>query len=74
MTDMFKDDVTKQWSLARVSAAVVLAIQLGYSGFVVVTSKTLPDLQAGWLTFLLAIYGINKAASAGISIAGGKDA
>jgi hypothetical protein len=64
MFDMFKDDVTKMWSLGRVSAAIVLVLQLVYAGYMVFSAKTMPDLQVGWGGFILAAYGINKITSA----------
>ena len=64
LSNMFKDDNTKQFSLGRISAAIVLIVQLGYAGYVVYTTKVLPDLQTGWGGFILGAYGINKITSA----------
>jgi hypothetical protein len=64
MLDMFKDDVTKQFSFGRISAAIVLVFQIGYAGYIVFTTKTMPDLQPGWAGLILVAYGINKMASA----------
>jgi len=49
-----------KWSLSRISAALVLLVNLVYAAWVVYNTKALPDLQAGWLTLILALYGINK--------------
>jgi len=57
---IFCDDATGQWSLSRISAALVLVVNLIYAAWVVYHTRTLPDLQAGWLTLILALYGINK--------------
>lgn len=62
-SDIFKDDNTKQYSLGRISATFVLITQLSYAGYVVYTTKILPDLQVGWGGFILGAYGINKVTS-----------
>lgn len=63
LTDMFRDDYTKQISLSRVSVAIVLSLLLVYAGYQLYLTATLPDLPDGWLTYLLGQYGVNKASS-----------
>lgn len=63
LTDMFKDDYTKQISLSRVSVAIVLGLLLTYAGYQLYMTATMPDLPEGWLAYLLGQYGVNKASS-----------
>ena len=60
---IFKDDVTGQWSLARISGSMVLIFNLLFAAGVVCFSHKLPDLPTGWLTLILGLYGINKIAT-----------
>jgi len=61
--DMLKDDYTKQYSISRVSVALVLTMLLIYAGYQLYKTATLPDLPNGWLTYLLGQYGLTKGAS-----------
>ncbi len=63
LLDMFKDDATKQWSFARISAALVVFACLSYSAWVGITEKKLVDIPTNWLTYAMAAYGLNKVAS-----------
>ena len=63
LTDMFRDDYTKQISLSRVSVAIVLSLLLVHAGYQLYLTATLPDLPDGWLTYLLGQYGATKASS-----------
>lgn len=63
LTDMFRDDYTKQISLSRVSVAIVLSLLLVYAGYQLYLTATLPDLPDGWLAYLLGQYGVTKASS-----------
>ncbi|RQW89945.1 MAG: hypothetical protein EHM79_02240 [Geobacter sp.] len=65
---IFRDDATGQWSFSRISAALVLLVNLIYAAWIVYSTRTLPDLQTGWLTLILSLYGINKIAT-GITLA-----
>lgn len=64
---IFRDDATGQWSFSRLSAALVLVVNLIYAAWVVYHTSALPDLQTGWLSLILALYGINKI-STGITL------
>ena len=61
--DMFKDDATQQWSLARVSAALVLLANFAYAAWSTFKTGIMPDIGGNWTLLLLALYGINKAGS-----------
>ncbi len=63
LLDMFKDDATEQWSFSRISAALVVLACLGYAGWIVAQTRTLPDIPNGWLTYVITAYGLNKASS-----------
>lgn len=63
ISDMFRDDYTKQLSLSRVSVAIVLCLLLSYAGYQLYVSGVFPDLPDGWLAYLLGQYGVNKASS-----------
>lgn len=62
-SQMFMDDSTKQLSLGRVGAAVILLFQLGCFGHMMATGKGLVDLPSNWMLTALALYGINKSSS-----------
>jgi hypothetical protein len=61
--DMFKDDYTKQWSFARISAALVILYWFLFAVVIGVTERKLIDIPSGWLAYAMAAYGLNKAAS-----------
>ena len=63
LLDMFKDDVTKQWSLSRVSAFMVVVFNIAYCGYTVWVGDTFPDLGNNWLVLVLTLYGLNKGAT-----------
>ncbi|MGL4677800.1 MAG: hypothetical protein ACRCWC_00275, partial [Plesiomonas shigelloides] len=63
MLDMFKDDATKMWSLARLSAALVLLVNFIYAAWAVFKTGAMPDIGGNWTLLLLALYGLNKAGS-----------
>lgn len=69
-TDMFRDDYTKQLSLGRVSAAIILFYLLGCTGHMMIVGKAILDIPTNWLAAMLAFYGINKAASVTTTIKG----
>ena len=54
--DMFRDDVTGQISLGRVSSALILVCLL-------ITSKTVTDIPTNWLYAMMTFYGVNKLTS-----------
>lgn len=70
-SDMFKDDVTKQWSFARISAALAFIVCLFYTAWLAWETKKVPDFPTGWLTYVIAAYGLNKASSTAITTSGG---
>lgn len=61
--DFFKDDHTKQFSFARISAGVAFAALMVYCGYAVYKTSSLPDLPTGWLQYILGSYGLNKLSS-----------
>ena len=61
---MFKDDATGEWSLTRVSSGFVLVSNFVYAGWAVYKTGTMPDIGNNWLILVLALYGMNKTASA----------
>jgi hypothetical protein len=65
---MFMDDATKQLSLGRVAAALILVILLAFDGHMMVVNKVVPDIPTGWLTAMLGFYFGNKASSTVTSI------
>lgn len=70
---MFKDDVTKQWSLSRISAFVTLIFNLSYSGYTVFITKNFPDLGNNWMLLVLFLYGLNKGATVARTITLGQN-
>ena len=72
--DIFKDDTTKQWSLTRLSSAVVLVSNFVYAAYSVFKTGLMPDLGNNWLLLVLALYGLNKTASTVTTVkAGGNE-
>lgn len=69
--DIFKDDATGQWSLSRISAVVTLAFNCAFALGSVIQTGQLPDLGNNWLILILALYGLNKAASTAKEITNG---
>ena len=69
--DMFKDDATKQYSLTRVSSAIVLTFNFLYAAYSVYATGQMPDLGNNWLLLVLALYGLNKTASTVTSVTAG---
>lgn len=63
MKNMFCDDATGQLSFVRLSAAVVILLNLIYAGWIVYKTTVLPDIPTGWLTYVLIGYGLHKASS-----------
>lgn len=63
MIDMFKDDVTKMWSLSRASAATVLLFNFAYAAYSVYKTGLMADIGNNWLLLALALYSMNKGAS-----------
>lgn len=72
-SEMFTDDATKQLSLGRVSAALILIVMLAYDGHMMAVNKQLPDIPTNWLAAMLIFYGVNKGSSTATTILGGKD-
>lgn len=63
MLNIFKDDVTKQLSFSRISAALAFMACLIYAGYSIYKTAIMPDIQSGWMSYILGAYGINKFSS-----------
>lgn len=67
LKDQLKDDKTKQWSFARISAAVVMVWVMGMATWLILSKGDVATNTTGLLKVLIAYvagaYGINKGIS-----------
>jgi len=53
-------DDSGKLSMSRALTAIIVLVYLGYAGFVVITTKTVPDIPSGVATLAGALYAANK--------------
>ncbi len=72
ITSMFKDDVTKDWSLIRVSVALILLCNLCNSIYFLIMKQASYDIPSNWVALISTLYLMSKGASTAITTLGSK--